>query len=109
MREVQGLIDSGKFIEAQERLRNVLELDPTNQEARRIHDSQQKEQRRRQVRTKVDTLLQEGEAQLGQRQFRTAIQSFESAWRFDTSDTHINDLLGQARAALEARSEERRV
>src|ERR1035441_8487570 len=67
-----------------------------------VNSSVQKDQRRRQLRTKVDTLLQEGEAQLDQRQFNKAIQSFESAWRLDTSDTHINDLLGQAKAALEA-------
>src|ERR1035441_5181181 len=67
-----------------------------------VNSSVQKDQRRRQLRTKVDTLLQEGEAQLDQRQFNKAIQSLESAWRLDTSDIHVNDLLEQAKAALEA-------
>ena len=102
MREVQGLIDSGQFSEALDKVRRVLELDPTNREARRFHDSLQKDQRLRQVRTKVDTLLREGETQLGQRQFNKAIQCFELASRLDVSNIHINDLLGQAKAALEA-------
>jgi serine/threonine-protein kinase len=102
MREVQRLIDSGQFSEALDRVHRVLELDPTNPEARRVHDSLQKDQRLRQVRTKVDALLREGGDQLAQRQFNRAIQCFDSAWRLDSSDTHVNDLLGQAKAALEA-------
>ena len=102
MREVQRLIDSEQFSEALDRVHRALELDPTNPEARRVHDSLEKDQRLRQNRTKVDALIREGETQLAQRQFGKAIQCFESAWRLDASDNHINDLLGQAKAALEA-------
>jgi len=101
MHEVQGLIDSGQFVEAQEKVRAALELDPSNREARQVHDSLLKDHRRRLVRAKVETLVQEGMSQLAQRQFNKAIQHFETALRLE-SDPRVSDLLAQSKASLEA-------
>jgi serine/threonine protein kinase len=101
MRGVQALIDAGKPEEAQDKLREALQLDPMNREARQIRDSLQRDQQRRLTHAKAQKFVEDGSAQLQQRQFKQAIQSFENAVKLDP-DTQIRELLGQARAGLEA-------
>ncbi len=101
MLDLQKLIESGQLAEAQEKVRGVLELDPTNREARQVHETLLRDQRKRMVRAKVETLIREGSEELEKRQFNKAIQSFEAALKLDP-ETQVGELLGQAKAALEA-------
>ena len=102
LEEGKGLIESGDLAGAQEKIREVLRLDPANREARKARETLNEGQRRLHVRNKVDSLVQDGRDQLVQRQFTKAIQCFESAVRLDSSDPGVRELLAQAKEALEA-------
>ena len=96
-----GLIEAGKIDAAQAQIRQVLELDPFNTEARRWRRELQEKADQALVKTKVDGLLREGDAHMAARRFQQAVQSYEASVHADKSNAGAKDRLERAKAALE--------
>ena len=109
MRDVRSLVETGQISLAQDKVREVLKLDPSNREARRVHESLREDERHKRLREQLDTLIHDGEAQLGQRNFSAAIDAFKSALRLDASATNVRSLLDRASAAWEANRQANRL
>ena len=82
-------------------VRQAMELDPANRQAREIREKLQSEFRREAVRPKVDDLLRRGREALARGNPAEAVQKFESAIRLDSTAHEIKALLQQAQEAVE--------
>ena len=82
-------------------VREVLELDPPNREARQLREAIQQQVQKQVVAPRVQSLLEKAEQQLVGRQFNDAIESFESAWRLDRNNAEIRSRIDQVRGRLE--------
>lgn len=97
--EAQRLNAEGQQETARSVLREVLELDPGNREARELRELLQTEMRRRSVGPKVDVLLDEARRSLEQKQFDAAARAADAAVQLDRSSREAVDLAAQARGA----------
>lgn len=86
-------------------LREILELDPSNSEARAMRRTLQIETERQMVRPKIEELINTGRMKLGTGNYQDALQSFESALRFDRTNSELKSLIETARGQMR-RSEE---
>jgi len=102
MLEVPPLISGGDWATAQAKIREALELNPMNVEGRYLRETIKQEQQRQAVRSKIEELIQEGDAHSAQRRFQEAIQVYQSALQLDTSSELVQSRLNQAQERLDA-------
>src|SRR5262249_11753914 len=74
MLEVMPLLEARETSQALKKLRMVVELDPSNSDARRLHDDLFKEKRHLALQLRKTKLLEEGEMHLQQRHFNKAVE-----------------------------------
>lgn len=86
---------------AQAVVREVLELDPGNREARRLRDTIREPLQRRIIRSRLDALVRRADDEAAARRFGEAVQILESALRLDPADAAIRSRLEEARAFME--------
>jgi serine/threonine-protein kinase len=89
-----------RFEAAQELVRQILELTPGEEAARRLREEIQIELRRQALRPRVDDLIQKGRDSLAAGNAAEAVQRFESAIRLDPIAPEIQGLIQEARAAV---------
>jgi hypothetical protein len=99
--DVRRLLDAGDITAANTVVRSMLELDPSNREARQFREAIQEQLQWRAVKPRVEALVKGAEESLAQRQFPEALEMFESALKLDNGDTSIRIRMEQARAAYE--------
>jgi len=100
--DIAPLIHTGELDSAQAKIKQVLELDAGNTEARRWRDLVQQELHRKIVQSRVESLVLEAEARLAERSFHEAIQAIESAIRLDKTNPLLLSRLEAVKAAQEA-------
>ncbi len=105
MLEVHTLIDQKEFDRANSKLKQALELDPLNRDARRVKDSLRDERNRRLLEENIQSLEREGSDKLAQRQFPDALQSFETALRLKPGDSRLQARVADSRARMLANRE----
>ena len=98
--EAQRLLSEERLDEAQSAVREVLELEPGNRDSRPLGDAIREQIRRRAMRPRVESLLQQAAAELADRRFADAVAILESALQLD-GGPGIQARLKEARAALE--------
>jgi eukaryotic-like serine/threonine-protein kinase len=84
-------------------IRQVLELDPTNVEARRLRDEVQRKMQQTAVRARIEVLLEQAETQIGGKQFSEAVSTYEQALRLDKENLTVLQRLEAVKAKIEAR------
>jgi len=117
--EAAGLMHKQRLEEATTVTRKILDLDPSNTEARQLREAIQEEMRQRTIRPRVSALLRQAETEAARRNYSYALRAVESALRLVPSDASIRQyqssllatvervdeatrLLVQARAQIEA-------
>jgi serine/threonine-protein kinase len=109
MESISDLIAEGHFDTANVKLKQALELDPTNRNARRLRETLQEEREKRILDENIASLEQEASAKLVQRQFADAVQKLEAAIRLKPSDQRIQGIITEAKARMQANREAGRV
>ncbi|HYM11532.1 MAG TPA: protein kinase [Bryobacterales bacterium] len=99
--EGRRLVSEGQFDLAQAVVREALELDPSNREARHLRDAVRDRLQRRIIRSRLDALLRQADEQVAAGRFGEAVQILESGLRLDAADAAIRSRLDQARGLLE--------
>ena len=99
--KAQQLAERNEWDTVQRVVKQVLELDPSNQTARQLREAMQQRTRRRSTRPKVDALVKQGVEQLSNREYPAAIDAFEAALRLDQSDSAVRSRLAEALSKLE--------
>ncbi len=105
MVEVNDLIARNEFEKAQAKLKQALELDPLNREARRVKGTIQEERNRRLIEENIKSLERDATDQIGKRAFADALQSLENALRLSPNDARLKALVDDAHAKLAASRE----
>ena len=98
--EVAPLLAAGDLQSADNKVRDVLELNPANREARLIRQKIKRELEERAMRLRVASLLAEAETQMRERKYPQAVQILEAALRLDKSDEIIQARLAEANSKL---------
>ena len=109
MVEVAELMAQGDVEAAPAKLKQVLELDPSNREARRVRETIQEERSRRLVDKAVTSLQNEAAACVVSRLFGDAIQKLDAAVRLKPTDTRIQELLNDSKSRMQANREASRL
>ena len=97
MTQAQDLFQRQQTEAANALMPEILELDPGNRTAYRLRDQIQ----RQLLKPKIAAFLKTGREEMAKRRYHEAIQAFAAAARLDSTNTEIQDLLGQARTAQE--------
>lgn len=109
MVDVKELITQREFDRAHSKLKQALEMDPLNREARRVKNTLQEERNRRLLEESIRKLESEAQAKLSKRAFTEALQSFESALRLMPADGRLQGLVEDTRAKVRANCEAARL
>jgi serine/threonine-protein kinase len=109
MIDVKNLIEKGDFDNARTKLRQALELDPANQDARRVRETLEQERNRRWIEESIQKLERDAAAKAAKRQFTDALQSREAALRLKPDDERLKALVESSRAAMLASREASRL
>jgi serine/threonine protein kinase len=105
--EARALLNSGQTVEAQAFVRNILDLDPANGEARLLRQRVEESLRKMSARSRIEAILNAAEGQITKRQFHEAIASLESALKLDADDPDVVKFLARARGLQEQESRAR--
>ncbi len=92
---------SGEMERARDMVREVLRLEPTNAEGRRLWEAVEQEIRRKEVRPQVEVLIRSAAQQLAEDRVAKAIELLEAALRLDSKNTAVQTRLLELRARLE--------
>jgi hypothetical protein len=103
LREIRPVLEAGDNEAVLRCIRQVLELDPANIEAREMRDELQQRLQQEVIRARLEVLVEQGDSQLRQRQFTEAIGTYESALRLDRTNLTVLERIESARALLAAR------
>jgi len=106
--EAQTAKSAQRFDTAQELVRQILELTPGDDGARKLREGIQIELRRQSVRPKVDALIKKGQEALAAGRPADAVERFESAIRL-ADVPEVVPLLEEARAGVERSREASRL
>jgi hypothetical protein len=106
--EAQMAKSAQRFDTAQELVRQILELAPGDEGARRLREGIQIELRRQAIRPKVDALIKKGQEAMAAGKPADAVEKFESAIRL-ADVPEVITLLQQARAGVERSREAARL
>ena len=118
---VEGMMQDEKLGPAQAVVRQMLELDPSNTQARQWRDQLRKQVRDQEIRPRVEGLVASAESELERRNFAEATQLLQSALSLDPGNIavqnrldairreqeryrHVQTLLEQAKQDLEAQN-----
>jgi eukaryotic-like serine/threonine-protein kinase len=82
-------------------VREVLELDPGNRQAGRLHASIRAELQRRALKSRIESWLAEAEQEAAGRHFARAVELLDSARRLDPADPEVSRRLEQMCTRLE--------
>ncbi len=99
--EARRLFAGGDLDRAQAAVREILDLDAANREARELREKIQRELRRRKVQAPVEELVRKAEEDLAGRRFAKAITSLEAALQLDPDNADLRTRLEQARESRE--------
>ncbi len=102
LKEVPPLIQANQFESANAKIREVLDLDPRNAEARQARELLQRQTQERHLSSKLESLMREGDAKFSERQFSESQRSFEQALRLRKDDPALREKLNKAISAAEA-------
>ena len=100
MKEVAAMVADGDFDRAPPKLKQVLELDPSNAEARRVRETLQEVRNKRLQQQAMEELEREGSSKMANRQFPDALQAFEAALRMKPEDERVQSLVNAARLRM---------
>jgi serine/threonine protein kinase len=98
---IPALMEAGELDQAQEAIRQVLELDPFNSVARQLRDQLLEEKRHKAIRTRTEALARDGEAHFAARRWNEAVQCFEDACALDKSDPSLRARLEELKLGIE--------
>ena len=101
IRESQGLFEQTKFAEARELLRQALQVESGNQQARGLLERANAELKRLQNRPNVQRCIDMGRALLGQGKFQEAKSAAESALALDSTFAPAQELRIAAQREIE--------
>ena len=101
--EARDLLSSGRTVEAQAIVRNIMDLDPTSPEARQLRDQVQQSLREMSAQSRIEANLKAVESQIVLGLFPEAIVSLESALRLYPDSPEIAKRLEEARRLQEQR------
>ncbi len=96
-KELGPLIQAGDYESANPRIKQILDLDPSQCEALAWRD----QIRKRQNRQRADRLRQQGLEYMSAERFKEAVSCFEGALYLDVNKSEILRLLEQAKSAIE--------
>jgi len=91
--QAAGLVEGGRFDEAQSMVRSILDLDPGNSDGARLRERVTQALKRQTIRPKVDQLLETVENQTAARNYVAAIQTLEKARALDPGDPSLSKRL----------------
>ena len=92
---------AGKYEEAQPIVRKILEVDPSNTQARQWREELRDRSRRIAVRPRIESLQEQANADAARRDYESAIAKIDSALRLDPTNSSLRARLEQFRAQLE--------
>ncbi len=101
LEEAEKNVNADQLESATAQVREILELDPGNADARRLRDTVQRKQQRRTLKPKIDALLAESQDLFSARQFDSAIERLDAAMRLDRTDHNLQALRERVGAAQE--------
>ncbi|MGH9593411.1 MAG: protein kinase domain-containing protein, partial [Bryobacteraceae bacterium] len=87
--EATGLMHHQHLEEATALTRKILDLDPSNAEARQLREAIQEEMRQRAIRPRVAALMRQAETEAQRRNYPYALRAVESALRLIPADPAI--------------------
>lgn len=96
--QAAGLVDGGRYAEAQPIILSILDLDPGNAEGVRLRERIAQALRRQTVKPKIDKLLETVETQAAARNYQGALQALEKARSLDPSDASLTQRMEALRA-----------
>jgi tetratricopeptide (TPR) repeat protein/predicted Ser/Thr protein kinase len=89
--EATVLLQEERLDDANALIISIIELDPANEEARRLRGEIQERRRQRTLRPRVAALLRQAEIEVAKRNFPAAIRAADSALRLDPEDSVIQN------------------
>ena len=101
LQRARDLVTRDQGDAAQPLVKEILRLDPGNTGARELRELLQHQQQTKLTHARVEALLKAGRAKTDQQDFTGAIETFESALRLDRSNAEVQQLIQQAREAME--------
>ena len=102
LERARALVAQDQGDAAQPVVKEILRLDPGNTGARELRELLQHRQQAKITSARRETLLKTGQDKMQQQDFPGAIECFELALRLDRSNTEVQTLIEQARAAMES-------
>jgi predicted Zn-dependent protease len=101
VRKAERLFSESNVAEAQQVIREALQFDPNNSDARHIRERIQRHAERVAGRERARQLVEAGRRDVVKRDFDKALEQFESARRVDTDNPEIEQLIASVRRELE--------
>lgn len=95
--ELPALIKARNFDAAQAKIRQALEFDPSNKEARHWREQLKREAQAAALRTRIAELIREGREHLEARRFPEALQTLDSALGLDPGNFDTQAAIARAR------------
>jgi hypothetical protein len=99
--EARELLDRGNIDAAVGMVRRILDLDPTNADARRLREQIQREEKTRTAVGAVQSLLQRAEAEVSRKNYTQAVELFASALKLEPQNDQILTRLNAAKVEAE--------
>jgi predicted Ser/Thr protein kinase len=99
--EAASLLHKQRLEEAAALTRKILDLDPSNAEARQLREAIQEEMRQRAIRPRVAALMRQAETEAERRNYVYALRAVESALRLTPGDAAIRHYQVRLQATIE--------
>lgn len=99
--QAEEMLQTGKPDAAQSVIRRILELDPSNKQARQWREDLRERSRRQAIRPRVDELIRRAEEDVEKRNYSAALEKIDSALRLDPVNTTLRSRLEQFREDAE--------
>jgi TonB family protein len=99
--DARRLMGAQELDDAQGAVRAVLELDPENRNAHRLHTAVQSLLQRRRVRSRLVALMRLADEEAANRRFGQAAEILETALRLDGAELEVKNRLEQMRSRME--------
>lgn len=99
--EARALLDQGNIDAAVGMVRRILDLDPTNAEARKLREMVQREEKTRTAVGAVQSLIQRAEAEVSRKNYTQAVELFANALKLEPQNEKILTRLNAAKVEAE--------
>lgn len=100
VKEAAVLVQNQHLDAAQQLIRTILHLDPSNKEARQLRETIQRQNQLKASKERARHIIETGRQELSAGRFTEAVDAFQSALRLDADSTEIRQLLEEAKTAL---------